>query len=151
MLSINEVSGTCGKYVAQQGGCVTCYLHKLGVTDFCPWHQEDDPEYYRSNHQILHLVGKIQPGEINVMGYIDEFPKHSESLFFLYVSVFLLEISLFVSIFPLLSIVHYSHMFDAASLFFNIQCNHRRLPREHKQQTNKQTRKYTAVLYHISG
>ncbi len=79
------------------------------------------------------------------------FPNIVNHCFFLYVSVFLLEKSLFVSIFPLLSIVHYSHMFDAASLFFNIQCNHRRLPREHKQQTNKQTRKYTAVLYHISG
>ncbi len=73
----------CGRYVAQQGGCVTCYLHKVGVVDFCPWHQEDDPDYYRSNHQILHLAGKIQPsGEINVMGYMDEFPLQCQLLFF---------------------------------------------------------------------
>ena len=61
-----------------------CYLlHKVGVADFCPWHQEDDPDHFRSNHQILHLVGKIQPsGEINVMGYIDEIPLHWHILFF---------------------------------------------------------------------
>ena len=72
----------CGRYVAQQGGCVTCFLHKTGVLDFCPWHQDDDPDHFRSNHQILHLVGKVQPsGEINVMGYIDEFPLQCQLLF----------------------------------------------------------------------
>ena len=70
----------CGRYIAQQGGCVTCYLHKVGVVEFCPWRQEDDPDYYRGNHQIF---GKIQPsGEIDVMGYMDDFPLQCQLLLF---------------------------------------------------------------------
>ena len=73
----------CGRYATQQGGCIPCFLHKAGVFDFCPWHPEDDPEHHRSGCQILHLVGKIQPSnEVNVMGYIDEFPLQCQLLFF---------------------------------------------------------------------
>ena len=57
----------CGRYATQQGGCISCFLHRVGVFDFCPWHLETDSEQYRSGCQILHLVGKIQPSnEINV-------------------------------------------------------------------------------------
>ena len=67
----------------QKGGCIPCFLHKAGVFDFCPWHPEDDPEHHRSGFQILHLVGKIQSSnEVNVMGYIDEFPLQCQLLFF---------------------------------------------------------------------
>ena len=73
----------CGRYVTQQGGCTTCFLCKTGVLDFCPWHPENDPGHYQSSHQVLHLVGKIQPsGEINVMGRIDECPLQCQLIFF---------------------------------------------------------------------
>ena len=75
----------CGRYATQQGGCIPCFLHKAGVFDFCPWHPEDDPQHYRSGFQILHLVGKIQsPDEVNVMGYIDEFPPQCPLIFSMY-------------------------------------------------------------------
>ena len=73
----------CGTYVTQQGGCIPCFLHKVGVFDFCPWHSEENPDNRCSGHQVLHLVGKKQAGnEVNVMGYIDEFPLQCQLLLF---------------------------------------------------------------------
>ena len=63
----------CGPYIGQQGGCLTCFLQRLRVIDFCPWHQDDDPEFYCSHHQGLHLVGRLESvDEVNFVGYIDE-------------------------------------------------------------------------------
>ena len=73
----------CGNYVTQQGGCIPCFLYKLGVFGFCPWHSEQNPSNHCSGHQVLHLVGKKLAGnEVNVMGYIDEFPLQCQLLLF---------------------------------------------------------------------
>ena len=73
----------CGNYVTQQGGCTPCFLHKLGVFGFCPWHSEQNSSNHCSGHQVLHLVGKkLAENEVNVMGYIDEFPLQCQLLLF---------------------------------------------------------------------
>ena len=73
----------CGRYVTQQGGCIPCFLCKLGVFDFCPWHLTEDHDNRCSGYQVLHLVGKKHTGnEINVLGYIDEFPLKCQLLMF---------------------------------------------------------------------
>ena len=73
----------CGHYVTQQGGCIPCFLQKLGVFEFCPWHPTQDSSNHCSEHQVLHLVGKKQAeNEVNVMGYIDKFPLQCQLLLF---------------------------------------------------------------------
>ena len=73
----------CGRYVTQQGGCIPCFLCKAGVFDFCPWHPAEDPDNHCSGYQVLHLVGRKQTGnEVNVLGYIDEFPLQCQMLMF---------------------------------------------------------------------
>ena len=73
----------CGRYVTQQGGCIPCFLCKAGVFDFCPWHLTEDPDNRCSGYQVLHLVGKKHTGnEVNVLGYIDEFPLQCQLLMF---------------------------------------------------------------------
>ena len=73
----------CGHHVTQQGGCIPCFLQKLGVFEFCPRHPTQDSSNLCSKHHVLHLVGKKQTEtEINVMGYIDEFPLQCQLLLF---------------------------------------------------------------------
>ena len=72
-----------GKYSARQGGCVICFLQKLGVLDFCPWHEDTEAENPNRQRQILHLVAtQHADGTANVKGYIDEFPLHCRILIF---------------------------------------------------------------------
>ena len=73
----------CGNYVTQQGGCIPCFLQKLDVFEFCPWHPAQDSNNHCSEHQVLHLVGRKQTdNEVNVMGYIDNFPLQCQLLLF---------------------------------------------------------------------
>ena len=64
----------CGNYVTQQGGCIPCFLRKLGVFEFCPWH----PIQGSSNHCSELLKSELEP-ELSLSSSSELSCSHSSS------------------------------------------------------------------------